>query len=218
MARRQQGFRRHLPAVGGAAVIALVGWGVWLFVQSTGGVQAPVQPEVQQISVVMPPPPPPPPPEVEPPPEPEMEEVEVPEPEPEPVEQAESDEPPPGEDLGLDADGVAGSDAFGLKARRGGRGLIGGGDIHKWYAGLVQKDLQAALAAIDEVRRGRYSVVLKIWLSSDGRIENSELVQGSGDSSIDQALTSALATGVRISREPPEDLPQPIRLRISSRT
>jgi periplasmic protein TonB len=218
MGRKQSNWKRYGPVAGGLGAIVLVGSAVYAFIASTGGVQAPQQPDVQQISLVMPPPPPPPPPELEPPPEPEMEEVEVPEPEPEPVEQAESDEPPPGEDLGLDADGVAGSDAFGLKARKGGRGLIGGGDINKWYASLVQRDLQSALAAEDEVRRGRYTVVLKIWLAADGRIEDSELVQGSGDPDIDQALTATLSGGVRISRAPPEDLPQPIRLRISSRT
>lgn len=218
MAKQKRGLKRYGPALGGSAVILLVGLGVYLFVASNGGVQAPRQPEVQQISVVMPPPPPPPPPALEPPPEPEVQEVDVPEPEPEPLAEDDSDAPPPGEDLGLDADGVAGSDGFGLAARKGGRGLIGGGDINKWYASLVQKDLQRALATENEVRQGRYTVVLKIWLAPDGRIEDSEMIQGSGDTDIDQALTAVLAGGVRISRAPPEDLPQPIRLRISSRT
>lgn len=217
MSRQKRGLQRYGPALGGGGVILLVGLGVYLWVAGNGGMQAPRPPEVQRISVVMPPPPPPPPPELEPPPEPEVREVDVPEPEPEPLADADN-EPPPGEDLGLDADGVAGSDGFGLKARKGGRGLIGGGDINKWYASLVQKDLQTVLAAEREIRQGRYSVVLKIWLAPDGRVEDSELVQGSGDTDLDQALTAVLAGGVRISRAPPEDLPQPIRLRISSRT
>lgn len=218
MAKKQQDWTRHLPVMGGAAVIALVGIALYFFVASTGGVQAPKEPLVQEISVIQPPPPPPPPPQVEPPPKPEMEEVKTPEPEPEPEQQADNDEPPPGEDLGLDAEGTAGSDGFGLKARRGGRSLIGGGDINKWYAGLVQKDLQSALSAIDSVRKGRYTVVLNIWVSQDGLVKDSELVRGSGDASIDEALTTALAAGLRLSREPPADMPQPIKLRITSRT
>jgi len=217
MSRQKRGFKRYGPALGGCGVILLLGLGVYLFVASSGGVQAPKPPEVQLISVVMPPPPPPPP-EIEPPPEPEVQEVDVPEPETEPLADDDSNEPPPGDELGLDADGVAGSDGFGLEARKGGRGLIGGGDVNQWYASLVQKDLQRALATENEVRQGRYTVVLEIWLAPDGRIEDSEMVQGSGDSDIDQALTAVLAGGVRISRAPPEDLPQPIRLRISSRT
>lgn len=217
--QRKRGWQRHGPVIGGFALIALVGFGLYRFVAGNGGVQAPVAPEVQQISVVVPPPPPPPPPETPPPPEPEMQEVDVPEPEPEPVEDmAESEEPPPGEDLGLDAEGVAGSDGFGLRAKKGGRGLIGGGDAKAWYGGLIAKDLKAALAAIEDIPRRDYEVVVRIWVAADGRIEDSELVSGSGDAELDQALTAALDSGLRISRQPPEDLPQPIRLRISSRT
>ncbi|MGE0486286.1 MAG: TonB C-terminal domain-containing protein [Gammaproteobacteria bacterium] len=216
---RDRGLKRHLPVAGGLAMIGVVGYGLWTFVQNSGGVQAPVVPEVQQISIVVPPPPPPPPPPLEePPPEPEVQEVDVPEPEPEPMDDvAEADEAPPGEELGLDAEGVAGADGFGLKAKKGGRGLLGG-DPHKWYAGLVQRDLQSALSNIDAIRQGRYTIVLEIWVAPDGTIENSELVRGSGDAGIDSALTAALDGGMRMSKSPPDDLPQPIRLRISSRS
>ncbi|WP_052700215.1 hypothetical protein [Methylocucumis oryzae] len=85
---------------------------------------------------------PPPPPKVEKPPEPEVKnEVEQPEPEPEEPLPDVADEPPPG-DLGLDAEGTAGSDGFGLAARKGGRGLLGGGgggDPYAWYGGLIKK-------------------------------------------------------------------------------
>ena len=218
MSVKRPGWQRHAPVLGALVLIGLLGAGVFYVISHSGGVQAPRVPEVQQISIVQPPPPPPPPPQVEPPPKPEMEEVKTPEPEPEPDQQAADDEPPPGDELGLDAEGTAGGDAFGLKGRKGGRSLVGGGDAKRWYAGLVQKDLQAALSSIDEVRKGRYTVVLKIWIAPDGRVSDSQLVRGSGDSTLDAALLSALNAGVRLSREPPDDLPQPIKLRISSRT
>ena len=134
------------------------------------------------------------------------------------AEAEESDEPPPGEDLGLDADGAAGSDGFGLRAKKGGRGLIGGGDRNAWYAGVLQRDLQSLLSSIDDVRQGRYAVVVRIWVDDSGRIENSEIVQGSGNRSVDDALARALQGGMRLSEAPPDDLPQPIKLQISSRS
>lgn len=214
-----EGSRRWLPWVGGAVIFIGFGAIVYAMVSALSGTPPPQQPKVQQISIVQPPPPPPPPPEMEePPPEPE-EQVEVPEPEPEPVAEAEdSDEPPPGEDLGLDAEGAAGSDGFGLRAKKGGRGLIGGGDRNAWYAGILQRDLQSLLSSIDDVRKGRYSVVVRIWVTDDGAIKDSEIVSGSGDSAIDEALARALRGGARLSEAPPEDLPQPIKLQISSRS
>src|SRR5512134_2417325 len=82
---------------------------------------APAKMVVQEVKILRAPPPPPP----EEPPPPPPEEVDVPEPEPQP-EPTPSDEPPPGE-LGLDAEGAAGSDGFGLAARPGGRDLVGSG-------------------------------------------------------------------------------------------
>lgn len=213
-----QGGRRWLPWVGGAVIFVGFGAVVYAMVAALSGTPPPPQPKVQQISIVQPPPPPPPPPEMEEPPKPE-EKVEVPEPEPEPVAEAEdSDEAPPGDELGLDADGTAGADGFGLRAKKGGRGLIGGGDRNAWYAGILQRDLQSLLSEIEDVRKGRYAVIVRIWVAGDGTIEQSEILRGSGDHSVDDALARALKRGVRLSEAPPEDLPQPIKLQISSRS
>ncbi|MGE3772684.1 MAG: TonB C-terminal domain-containing protein [Gammaproteobacteria bacterium] len=213
-----EGLRRWLPWAGGAAIFLGFVAVVYAMVSALSGTPPPPQPKVQQISIVQPPPPPPPPPELEPPPEPEQQ-VEVPEPEPEPIAEAEdSDEPPPGDELGLDADGAAGSDGFGLRAKKGGRGLIGGGDRNAWYAGILQRDLQRLLSEFEDVRKGRYAVVVRIWVADDGTIEQSEIVSGSGNVSIDDALARALKGGIRLSEAPPADLPQPIKLQISSRS
>ncbi len=203
--------------VGGVgAIVLLLPIGVWGLVSTLSGTAAPQEPLIQRISIVQPPPPPPPP-KVEQP-EPEIEEIELEEPEPEQMadDVAESDESM-GEELGLDADGVAGSDGFGLKANRGGRGLIGA-DPNAWYAGIITRDLQSFLSDQDTVRVGEYSVVVSIWLNDDGLIQDSELLSGTNDPVLDAALRDALSTGVQISRQPPEGLPQPVRLRITSRT
>ncbi|MEQ8234266.1 MAG: energy transducer TonB [Gammaproteobacteria bacterium] len=219
MARDKKKLQRYLPYVGGVALIALVGGGVYLFGKSLGGGQPPRQPEIQEISVVVPPPPPPPPPEMEKPPEPEIEEVDVPEPEPEPVDDiAESDEPPPSEDLGLDAEGVAGSDGFGLKAKKGGRGLIGGGgDREAWYAQRLEKDIEAALARDAGLRKSEFSVTIRLWIAATGAVTESELVRGTGNADLDQAIELALRTQARVREVPPVDM-QPITLRIMSRS
>ena len=138
--------------------------------------------------------------------------------EPEPLVDDSNDEPP-GADLGLDADGVAGSDAFGLLAKKGGRGLLGGGDANAWYAGILQRELQNLLSDDEALRgMGEYSVVVSILIDEAGRVQASQLLSGSNNPRLDDALRAALSSGVQLSREPPDDLPQPIRLRISSRS
>lgn len=201
--------------IGGAAVLVLVLSGVSVaLIRNMSGTAAPQQPLIQQISIVMPPPPPPPPEIREP--EPELEELEIEEPEPV-VDDASVE--PPGTDLGLDADGVAGGDAFGLLAKKGGRGLLGGGDENSWYAGILQRELQKLLSNDESIRGlGEYSVIVSISLDENGYLQDSRLLSGSNNPELDAALRAALSSGVRLSREPPADLPQPIRLRISSRS
>jgi periplasmic protein TonB len=212
----ESGFHRYAPMAGAVALVLVLGGAGAALISKMAGKGEPSKPFVQQISIVMPPPPPPPPPKLE---EPEPEEqLELETPELEPVVDDSSDAPP-GEDLGLDADGVAGSDAFGLKAKKGGRGLLGSGDAFAWYAGILQRDLQKLLSNDDAIRGlGEYTVVVSVSLTPDGYVQESQLLSGSNNPKLDDALRRALSSGVRLSREPPEDLPQPIRLRISSRS
>lgn len=211
----QSFWRRQGPLVAGFGFLLLLGIGGYFAVQGLGGAGMPEPPKVQEISLVQPPPPPPPPPKLEePPPE---EQVDIPEPEPEPVpEEAAADEPPPGEDLGLDAEGVAGADGFGLRAKKGGRGIIGGGDRNRWYAGVIQRVLQGRLAENDAARGAKYSVVVKLWVGADGNVERFELSDSTGDAQSDAALRETL-TGLHLTDAPPVDMPQPIKLRVVSR-
>lgn len=195
-----------------AVFIAVVAFGLYQLMSS---VPEKSGRSIQQISIIKPPPPPPPP-KIEEPPEPEIEE---PIEEIEPVEEtpeAES-EPPPGEDLGVDAEGGAGGDGFGLVGKKGGRGLIGGGESRfGYFAGLLERELQEYLSNNDEVRKKGYSVVIRIWISPDGSVTRSELQGTSGDPEVDDALTAALTRSFRLSERPPEDMPQPVKLRIGA--
>ena len=178
---------------------------------------------IQQITMIQPPPPPPPP-EVKPP-EPEIEEtkIEEPEPEQEPEPAPEEANEPAAEELGLDAEGAAGSDGFGLAARKGGRSLLGGsgGSSILWYGGqikqLFEDELQNLLADTDAMKTS-YAVVVSVWVGQDGRIARSELATGSGKPDVDQAIRNALPKlRLGLGKTPPENMPQPIKIRLTSR-
>lgn len=209
-------LRRYLPVVAvGAGVVALVGMAAWFIAK---GMSAPVpqaKKTIQQVQILRPPPPPP---DQPPPPPPEVkEEVKVPEPEPEP-QQAEDQGPPPG-DLGLDAEGVAGGDAFGLLGRKGGRDLLAGesSDRFGWYGNLIKNELLGRLGEVASIRRARYSVSVRLWVAPDGRVERFRLESSTGNKDLDRDLTAALQALARVSEQPPEGMPQPVRLRIVSR-
>ncbi len=166
---------------------------------------------VQQITMIRPPPPPPEPPP--PPPEPEIEE-EIEEEVIEELEDAmpdEMDSEPVGDNLGLDAEGGAGSDGFGLVGRKGGRGIVGGG-----YAGLIQRELTDLLIEDKELRRREYLFILKVWVDKFGKIERYDLNQKTGEKKEKHLLENALAKLEKLSEAPPLELPQPITLRIRS--
>ncbi|HTU66639.1 MAG TPA: TonB C-terminal domain-containing protein [Steroidobacteraceae bacterium] len=169
---------------------------------------------VQAVKIIRPPPPeelPPPPP---PPPE-EKVDLADPPPTPDPVA---SNEPPPG-DLGLDADGTAGGDSFGLLGRKGGRDLLGtNGSAYTWYANLLKGAILEKLQNLKAARSGAYSVSVKAWTRPDGTIEKIRLAQSTGDRERDRAIEAELATIGRLAQAPPDGLPQPMSLRLVSRT
>ncbi len=201
---------RYLPHVIGVIVtIGLTFFAIeFLQTQEEGPQRKKV---VQQVALITPPPPPPsPPPEQEP---------EVHEPEEDDVIE-EIDEAMPeegmdddvGNDLGLDAEGTAGGDGFGLVARKGGRGIVGGG-----YGALVVQEINALLVDDDRLKSKEYTVILKLWISETGEIERYKIQHKSGDEAVEAMLQTALARLGSVSEGPPLELPQPIRLRIKSR-
>lgn len=205
---------RFLPIVIGALLTAVVIYfSVVLFMTTD---DEPARKKViQQVTILTPPPPPPPPPKIEQPPEPEeQEEVDIPEPE-EDIPEI-PDAPPMGDDLGLDADGTAGSDAFGMIGRKGGRGLLDG-DPNLMYAARLQRQIEELLIDNEQIRVKAYSVVAQLWIGQDGSITRAKLSRSTGDEVIDQALVEMLTGMDMLSQAPPQGMPQPVKLRISSR-
>lgn len=194
--------------------VSLIGVGTFALMRNflNSGAGAPKK-TVQEIHLIRPPPPPP---DVPPPPPPPEEKVDVHEPEQQP-DPTPSNEPPPSTQLGLDAEGTAGGDAFGLVGNKGGRDLLAsGGSAFMWYAGLLKNEIQESLSAEKQTRSGNYSVNLRVWVRDDGTIDRVRIIQGSGNPDRDRAIESALSRISRLSQAPPADMPQPINLRIVS--
>jgi TonB family protein len=134
------------------------------------------------------------------------------------------DAPPPGDLLGLDADGGAGGDQFGLVGRKGGRSLIGGGRSallarFAWYTRIVREELEDLVRRyLDEhggIPRGELQTVVKIELDEKGRVSTYKIEGLSGNKDMDRAVAQILETAA-INEPPPQDMPKIIKLKISS--
>jgi protein TonB len=207
---------RFLPLIVLPVVVIVAGIGVYWMVRGfLNSAPKPTKQVVQEIHVIRPPPPPPD--EPPPPPPPPEEKVDVHEPDQQP-DPTPSNEPPPSANLGLDADGGAGGDAFGLVGNRGGRDLLAsGGSAFMWYGGLLKNEILDRLQDDKDARKGAYSAVVSVWVRKDGTIERFKLAQSSGDKARDKAIEDAISHIARLSQAPPADMPQPISLKIVSR-
>ena len=212
----QHAWRARLPKliVGGVLLVVMAGM-YYIIKGFIDSAEKPSKSKVQIISLVKPPEPKPP---EEKPPEPVKQEVkeEVPvdQPSPQPV----ADEPPPGLTSSLGPGDGAG---FGLAAGDGkGTGRIGGGggSLYARYAAVAQQALQDRLTRDDKVKKGTYKVVVKLWISATGTLQRYELAGSSGNADVDTEIKQALASVRALGEAPPPDMPQPIRLRIVSRS
>ena len=204
-----------MPLLSGLVIVLVVIVGLLWVIR--GMQEKPEQPKRQVAQVVKLIRPPPPPPEPPPPPPPPEEKIEEPLPQ-ETPEEAPPDEAAPAEQLGLDAEGVAGADGFGLAARKGGRDLLGtGGAAFAWYTSSLKDRILEMLSDDERIRKGKYQVTVSVWVRDDGSIEQIKLRSTSGDRALDQAIEETLRRMHRAQDAPPLEMPQPVTLRIVSK-
>jgi protein TonB len=214
-------WRVYLPRLAAGLVAALlVGLFVYFVSQQLDSKKSEKrEKKIHTITLVKPPPPPPPPPREKIPPPPDVKEkIEQPEPapEPEPVQEEAAEEP--AGDTGLDAEGTAGSDGFGLVGRKGGKGLLGGGGSPSaWYAGIIKNQVLALLSDKEQLRRSKFVVTVSVWFDLEGKVERYELLKSSQDPKIDELLALQLAKLTTINKAPPIGIKSPVKLRITSR-
>ena len=198
-------------------VLGLLGYMVKaLFSGSTPGKKA------ITIIKLLPDTPPPPPPPKEPPkeqPKDQPKEVkEIPQPKPE--------QTPPAEVLKMegaagDAPSAFAAGAVNNEYKSGDVGTKIGGKkgmaAYAWFTGQIKARIEDVLAADKELSTAQYRLVIHLWLARDGRIERTELQGSSGSPKTDELIKKALAGIAAVAESPPEDMPQPIKLRITSK-
>jgi len=187
---------------------------------------------VETVTLLKPPPPPPP--IKEKPPEPpkeiqKKEEIIEPGPKDESPKMDKQDNTPAGDKLGLDAEGTAGGDAFGLVGNKGGRGILsgsGGGGLGKLsllskfggYTHIAEAEIRKkVLKRLDEeggIPKGKLSAVARIRLDSNGAIIDCKIVGSSGNHNMDDAITQAL-NHMKISEPPPDGMPLKMDIKFS---
>jgi protein TonB len=205
-------WQRYVPLAAGTVIVLVVGALLINFVMKMMA-EKPDGPQRQVAQVVkivrppenQPPPPPPPPPE---------EKIE------EPLEQEEPEQAPeeasPAEQLGLDAEGSAGGDGFGLAARKGGRDLVGTGTApFRWYTDLLARSLQDCFSEDEAVRRGNYKVDVRVQVEKDGSMRVLDVLGTSGNAEIDTAIRRS--TGCNIGQSRPLEVPALATVRLTSR-
>ena len=177
---------------------------------------------IQQIAVLkQPPPPPPKPPEKPPEPTKVKEEVKIDQPkdDPKPADEKPADDKPSSDKpLGVDAEGGAGSDGFGLAGNKGGRDfLTTGGGNGAYYTGLLQRHFFEALSRNRKMLKDEFRVVVKVWLGDDGRVQKADIVSGSGNAQVDDMIQITLLEMNPLKDVPPSSM-RPMQLRLSNRS
>ncbi len=207
-------WQRHVPIIVGTVIVVLVaGLLIWtirnLLNSKPTGPQRAVE---QKITMIRPTPPP----EAPPPPPPPEEKIEQPLNQPEPEQAPDQADAAPAEQLGLDAEGAAGADGFGLAARKGGRDLVGTGTApFKWYTNLIASRLQECLSEDERIRKGSYKANIKVRVATDGRLEIVDLLGSSGSAEKDAAIRALKKCSTGESR--PLEMPQLATVQIVSR-
>jgi protein TonB len=139
------------------------------------------------------------------------------------------DEGPPAidQDLGVEGEGEAGFDSFGLRAKRGGRDILldvphghGASDVlgYKVFANKLAAEIATKLRAVPDLRSSSYALLVRVWVDDGGRIARCELLGGSGQRDVDVAVQRELTRGDVCVGAPPPDFPNPVVLEVRSKT
>jgi len=222
-----------VPGIVGLVFLLIAGFVVKVFLSDDGVKKK----ALYQVTLIKPPPPE----EKVKPPEPEQqketpkESIQTPTeiPQPQAQDQPQDNTPPAGTDLGVEGEGSAGSDGFGLVGKGKnykGRDITlsgGGGGMNRlalltkygWYTSKIQDEIKKQLKKrMDKeggVPKGKYEITLKILLDPQGTIKKYRIVASSGNDKLDDALKASLP-GLKISQAPPDGMPSLVTLRISS--
>lgn len=140
------------------------------------------------------------------------------------------DNTPAGSDLGVDGEGGAGSDGFGLVGKKGGRAITlggGGGGMNRLnllakfgrYVQKVQEEIRTQVNRQLEqdggIPKGKYQTLIKITLNRNGSVVAYKITNSSGQQKIDKAVKEVLVS-MRLSELPPEDMPKTMNIKIAS--
>ncbi len=219
-----EGRKKLLFALVGLVMIAALGLLIYSLVS---GKSKPVKaaPKISLIPTT-PPPPPPPPPKDEKKPEPPKEQKEVKE---MPAPPKDAPPAPASQELKMDGPAGDGPSAFSAgkitsedvsnlgKAPTGGGALPATGLFSPFggYANQLKSEVQRLLQRNKDLRTQSYRVEVHIWLAKDGSLQRHELVGSTGDAELDTLIRQTLSAAKAFS-QPPDRMPQPIRLRINT--
>ena len=163
------------------------------------------------ISIVVPDTPPPPPPPPKEPPKEQPKEIAI---------QPKPQEAPQPQSQNLKMEGAAGDGGSPFGAGTVSKEYIGGKpdmSAYAWYTGQITTRIEEALSAQKELAKAQYRLVVHVWMAADGKVERAELQGSSGDKAVDKFIRMALAELKSLAESPPGDMPQPVKLRITSR-
>lgn len=201
-------------------------YGLWFAVKGLFEPHAPQKPAVTKIKILpdTPPPPPPPPPK-EPPKEqpkeqPKEMKVEPPKPQeaPQPPAEALKMEGPAGDGPSPFSAGPVTNDYKGGEVATKKIGGTRSASFYAFYTNQLRTQIEDALARDKTLAVGKYKVVVHIWLTHEGKLERFELAGSSGVADTDERVKAALGAMQPMQEAPPEDMPQPIKLRITARS
>jgi protein TonB len=202
------------------ALVVLAGLGYGFKNLMSGGGNHPKKKMTTIALKDLPPPPPPPPPKEQPKEQPKEppKEMKV-EPQPKPA------ETPPAEVLKMEGAAGDGPSPFAAGAvngdyKGGDISTIGGGpNKHQfdWYTGQLKDKIEDAISKDKALATGSYKVIVKVWVAANGHIQKYELVSSTGDADKDALVRKAL-DGMSGLSEPPGDMPQPVKLKVSARS